>query len=260
MAALNGRGALAGGMSGASAGAAFGPVGAAIGGLGGGILGALSPDGSEYDARKRALIDMALRQIQDTNAEAGQSNYATNPDFLGAMEAYRDRSQGGMSGADRLAQQQAMNDAATASRMREGAILNGLASRGQAGGGAELAARLANAQGTTTAQFNAGANQAAAAQARALESLRGWGTMAGQQAGSQDAISQFNAQQRLNKAAMVGNVATGNASVYAQDAQRERQQSAGTLQGLGNAANTGVDIYQKWRKQQQDQAPGGGGQ
>ena len=245
----NGRGALAGGLSGAGAGAAFGPWGAGIGAGIGALTGLFSPDGSEDEARKRALIEQALAQLQGTNAEAGASDFATNADFAGAMGDLRARAQqGGMSGADRLAAEQAQNDAAAQARMREGAIMNSLASRGQAGGGSELAARLANSQGATVAQHSAGATQAAAAQQRALQSLQGWGTMAGQQAGAKDAISQFNASQRLNKAGMYGSLAMGGAGVYGQDAQRQRQQSAGTLQGLGDAANAGVDMYQRYKK------------
>jgi hypothetical protein len=257
--AANGRGALAGGISGASAGAALGPYGAAIGGGLGALTGLFSPDGSEDEARKRELINQALSQLAATNEQAGPSNYGTSQDFAGAMGAYRDRAQaGGMTGADRLAAEQAENDAAMQARMREGAIQNSMASRGQAGGGAELAARLANQQGTTSAMHQAGATQAAAAQGRALQSLQGWGTMAGQQAQGQDAISQFNAAQRLNKAGMYGNLATGAANTYGQDAQRERQQSAGTLQGLGNAANSGVDMY--LRNQRKVPASGTGGE
>jgi hypothetical protein len=213
----------------------------------------MSPDGSEDEARKRALIEQALAQLQGVNEQAGPSDYATNADFGGAMADFRTRAQtGGMTGADRLAAEQAQNDAASQARMREGAIMNSLASRGQAGGGGELAARLANSQGATVAQHSAGATQAAAAQQRALQSLQGWGTMAGQQASAKDAISTFNASQRLGKAGMVGNLASGNAAIYGQDAQRQRQQSAGTLQGLGNAANTGADMYQRYKKNTPD--------
>ena len=239
---------LGGAGSGASAGAAFGPWGAGIGGAIGGVAGLLGNDGSGDEARKRALIEQALAQLGAVNPEAGASDFASNQDFGNAMALMKQRAtEGGMTGADRLAQEQAMNDASMASRQRDQGVIQGLASRGQAGGGSELAARLMQGQGTAAAQHQSGAIQAGEAQRRALQSLQGWGSMAGQQAGAKDAIAQFNAQARLNKAGMYGSLAGGAAQMYGQDAQRQRQTQAGTLSGLGSLANAGVDRYMRSR-------------
>lgn len=241
--------ALGGAGSGAAAGAAFGPYGAAIGGGLGALSGLFGDDGSGDEARKRALIEEALRQLSMVNPEAGASDFASNQDFANSMALMKQRAtEGGMTGADRLAQEQAMNDAAMAGRQRDQSVIQGLAARGQAGGGSELAARLMQGQGTTAAQHQAGATQAGEAQRRALASLQGWGQMAGQQAGAKDAIAQFNAAARLNKAMAYGGLAGGAASMYGQDAQRQRQTTAGTLMGLGDIAGAGVDRYAKWKK------------
>lgn len=251
----NYRGALGGAAAGASAGAALGPYGMAGGAAIGGFAGLMGDDGSADEARKRALIEQALAQLAGVNPEAGASDFASNADFNNAMALYKQRAtEGGMTGADRLAQEQSMNDAAAAANMRDQGIIQGLATRGQAGGGSELAARLMNSQGATSAQHQAGAVQAGEAQRRALASLQGWGQMAGQQAGAKDAISEFNANARLQKAGMYGTLAMGGAGVYGQDAQRQRQTSAGTMMGLGDIGAAGADRYARWRRQQD--APG----
>lgn len=242
-------GALGGAASGAAAGSALGPWGALAGGAAGGLAGLFSGDGSEDEARRRALIEEALAQLQAVNPEAGASAYGSNQDFTGALSLMRQKAtEGGMTGADRLAAEQASNDAAVQDRMRSGAIQQGLASRGQAGGGAELAARLVGGQGTVAAQHGAGAIQAGAAQGRALQALQGWGGMAGEQAGASDAISRFNAHARLQKAGMYGVLAGGAADQYGRDAQRERQTSAGVVSNAMSGAGAGVDRYLDWRK------------
>lgn len=210
----------------------------ALGEMAGGIFG-----GSGDAKRQRQILEQALAELKGTNAEAGGSAYTSDPEMLAALAAMRKGyEQGGMTQADKLAQQQAMQESARAERGREGALMQNMAARGMGGGGAELAARLANQQQATDAQWGAGAHQAGLAQQRALESLRGWSGLASQRAGARDAIAQFNASQRLNKAGMVAGQANKNASYYGSEAERKRKQGAaiGGMAGSGLAGLTGL--------------------
>src|SRR5574337_685965 len=117
-------------------------------GGGGELLGGIAGEFLGGRDRQRQAIERALAELRGTNVEAGPSAYGSNVDFLGALGALRRQyEQGGMSGADRLAQAQAMNEAATRARMQNQGLMQGMAQRGQLGGGAELAGRLANNQG-----------------------------------------------------------------------------------------------------------------
>jgi hypothetical protein len=208
-----------------------GGLGATLGGIGGYLFG-----GGDR-ARQRRALEEALAQLKATKEEAGPSAYGTDPQYAAALEAMRSQyEQGGMSSADRLAQEQASNDAARADRMRQGAIMQSMAARGQSGGGAELAARLASDQGATEAAHAAGATQAGLAQQRALEALKGWSGMAGQRAGAADQIAEFNARQRLGKAGMLTGAYGNLSDYYAQQEAKKRAMGAGVGSGVGQAA------------------------
>jgi len=173
----------------------------------------------------------ALEEMRGANVEAGASAYGSDEDFLGALAGMRrGYEQGGMTSADRLAQQQAMEESARAERGREGALMQNMAARGMGGGGSELAARLSNQQAATQGQWQAGAQQAGQAQQRALESLRGWGGMAGQRSGASDAIREFNASQRLGKAQALAQL---QAQLAAAKKKKGWGQAIGTLAGGG---------------------------
>lgn len=118
---------------------------------------------------------------------------------------------GGMSQADRsqLAENIAQTNAAAASQ--RAAQIQQLQSQGNAGTGAELAARLSGGQQVANANAMAGANVATAAQARALQALQAnlQGNSAlnsqlfnqeAQKAQAQDIVNQFNtnAQNTMN--------------------------------------------------------------
>jgi hypothetical protein len=213
--------------SGAAAGAALGPWGAA-GGAALGIIGDLLSSGDDQAIRQ------ALEMLKNTNVEAGDSSYATDPNYNAALAAMRGQYEnGGMSAADKMASQQGMEQAAQAQRMQRGAMEQNMAARGMGGGGAEIAARAIGDQGLTTAQHGYGVQQAGMAQQRALDALKGWGGMSGERAGAKDAIARFNASQRLGKATAMlsgGGMQTGYANQSAQD-QRNRLAGYGTLAG-----------------------------
>lgn len=222
-------------------------------GGGGELLGGIAGEIFGGRDRQRQAIERALAELRNTNVEAGPTAYGSNVDYLGALGAMRrGYEQGGMSGADRLAQAQAMNDAATRARMQQGGIMQGMAQRGQLAGGAELAGRLAANQGATQAMYGAGAQGAQAAQARALESLRGWGGMAGQQASAADTIARFNAAQRLAKAQALVGAGYGAGNYYGNEANRRQDFGA----GLGRGAGAGLGYFFGQQGQgQQDEEP-----
>jgi hypothetical protein len=223
-------------------GQAGGSAGSGIGGGLGALAGSLFGGGDRR--RQRQILEQALADLKGTKEEAGSSAYGTDPQYAAALEAMRSQyEQGGMSSADRLAQEQASNDAARADRMRQGAIMQSMAARGQSGGGAELAARLASDQGATEAAHAAGATQAGLAQQRALEALKGWSGMAGQRAGAADQIAEFNARQRLAKAGMVYGGQTGMADYYAQQEANKKRLGAGVGSDIGRGAGMLIGGY-----------------
>lgn len=214
--------------------AGTGDLFAGLGELAGGLFG-----GDEDASRQRQILEQALAELRGTNAEAGGSSYTSDPEFLAALAAMRKGyEQGGMTQSDKQAQQQAMQESARAARGREGALMQNMAARGMGGGGAELAARLANNQAASEGMWNAGATQAGLAQQRALESLKGWSGMSGQRAGARDAIAQFNAAQRLRKAGMVADTSGGIADYYGSEAKRKRKVGAGIGRGIGGGIDT----------------------
>jgi len=113
----------------------------------------------------------------------------------------------GMTEADRAAFAQFMNQQNANTAQNRAAQLQQLQMQGNAGTGAELAARLAGVQGGANANAMAGAGMAQAAQARALQAMQAGlsgNTALNQQMFSQDAqkaqaqdlVNQFNAQAR----------------------------------------------------------------
>lgn len=114
-------------------------------------------------------------------------------------------SNNGMTEADRAALNATMNQTNANTAQQRAAMLQQLQMQGNAGTGAELAARLSGVQGGANSNAMAGANTAQAAQARALQAiqagLQGNANLNTQQfdqaakkASAQDAVNAFNAQ------------------------------------------------------------------
>jgi len=136
----------------------------------------------------------------------------------------------GMTEADRAALAATMNQTAAKTASDRAAQLQQMQMQGNAGTGAELAARLSGVQGGANANAMAGASTAQAAQARALAAiqagLQGNANLNTQQfdqaakkAAAQDAVNQFNAQARQStnlanagytQQANIGNFNTAN--------------------------------------------------
>jgi hypothetical protein len=136
---------------------------------------------------------------------------------------------------------------------KQGQILQEMQARGVAGGGAELAARMAAAQEGAQSEAESGDRLAAMAHERALKALEGSASLAGQVRGQEfgeesqkasaaDAIAQFNALQRA--AVQQRNIAEAN-----QAAMREadiKQQ----LEAQRTAAANQQEMYNKQLIQQ----------
>lgn len=114
---------------------------------------------------------------------------------------------GGMTEADRAMLASTMNQTAAKTASDRAAQIQQLQMQGNAGTGAELAARLSGVQGGANANASAGASSAQAAQLRALQAIQAGLTgnaalntsqfdQAAKKAAASDAVSNFNAQAR----------------------------------------------------------------
>jgi hypothetical protein len=124
---------------------------------------------------------------------------------MAALESLGQISKGGLTEGDMAAIEQARREVDSAQTAREQAILQDMQQRGIGGAGAELALKLASAQGAADRQGAASLDVVRDAQARALQALAAQGDLAGsvrgqdfgeqaQIAAAQDAIRQFNLQ------------------------------------------------------------------
>lgn len=266
--------ALSGAMSGAGAGAAFGPYGAIIGGVGGGLVGALSDDGPDLQAIYGDLdiptVEklIAAGRLNGTAYDQIREDPATREAQMRAL-AYLQNvgSAGGMDLQSRAAQDQAMQRQAQRDRAARMAVLNNMASRGMRGGGAELAASLADQQSSANANAMASTQAAAQARSRALQAFINSGQLGGQVRGqdwsnasqraeARDAIARFNSQNA--RSAYSQNMdwqlakARGMAGAEQEGYQRSNEQ-AGAAGYLGGGAYGALDDWQK-----RNQRPGGG--
>lgn len=158
--------------------------------------------------------------LRNLNPEAGASMYSgiqEDPQLratqMGTLDALKSIAGGGLRPEDKAAQLEAMDASNRNERGQRGAIMQSMASRGMAGSGNELAAQLANEQGAANRTSMAGTQAAGNASQRALQAIAMRGQMAGNirgqdfgnaaaKAGAQDAMSKFNAGQRVTKAGM----------------------------------------------------------
>jgi hypothetical protein len=227
-----------------------------IGEFGGSVVGDLLGAG---DRRKQAaLLQQALRDIENTNAETDPSAYEgaqADPALVTAQRAVLERlmregATDGLDRSERVGLSQAQQQIGRQERGSREAILQSMAARGMGGSGSELAAALTNQQGSADRSADMGASAAAAARQRQLAALSQSGqlstTARGQdfgekatRAGGVDAVNRFNAAARLNKAGMVAGMRTGQANLYGQNAERDLARGA----GAGAALGQGIGYY-----------------
>lgn len=180
--------------------------------------------------------DAAMRAISGVNAEANPLK-AEDPRLkklqMQALEQmYATASQGGMDPQAKAALLQAQTQNAAAERGARGAITQNAQARGVGGSGVEYLSSLANQQGAASRNNLAGTQAAGDARTRALMAMQGTLSGGGSVRGSdlnyqnsKAAIDQFNAAQRLKKAAMM-------AGQYSDRADRTSSMGG----GLGGAA------------------------
>lgn len=209
------------------------------------------------------LLDASIR----SSAIPDESRDATYAQALGAqrgsLEAQRRAleqmqgiaSAGGYTGVERGQIRQAQQQAAQHERSQRLAALNAMQARGMAGGGAELASRMAAQQSGANRAANDAVNIATAAQQRALQAMQASGGMAaqmGQTGGDMarqrlargNAINAFNlenanrrsraAQQAFDNQATITAGGTGQYNANAQSAFDQAQQKAAATGSLVN--------------------------
>ncbi len=237
----------------------MGAIGAGAGYAVGAGLGELLGGGAAAKARRRALLE-----LQGINEEAGPSAYEdlrTDPALRNAQIAAARRlasegAEGGLGIQSRVALNESAGDMARRERGGREAILQQMAMRGAGGSGASLAAQLQNQQGSADRNAAFGARAAADARQRALAATAQSGEFAGgirgqdwgegaQKAGALDALSRFNASQRLTKGGMVygGRMTNANA-----DAEHWNRLAGGT----GYAAGSVYDAWDARKKKPED--------
>jgi hypothetical protein len=187
--------------------------------------------------------EMANTILQEQTAMAGIS---TDPRLKNAQLAALADLQGvadskGLTVADKAGLNQIASDENTRERGQREAIIQNAQQRGVAGSGLELAAKLANEQGSATNASQRGFDVAKQAQDRALQAMINTGQLGGQIRGqdfseqesiaqAKDAINKFNTANQ-NTVQMANIQAKNNAA--AQNLA-EKQRIADTNVGTGN--------------------------
>ena len=211
-----------------------------------------------------------LQQMQQLGPSA-MENVATDPRLqaaqMSALQGLQDRSQSGYDATDRAAMAEAQMAAARQEQGQRGAIMQNMQARGMGGSGAELAAQLANQQGSANRMSATAGNIAGEGRQRALQAMMQSGQMAGQMQGAdfnrqaqiaqaRDQISQFNTTNNnkvqaqnnamINQARMANQqgrqgVASGNTSGQNQFNQNQFQNKQGVAQVQYNAATNDIN-------------------
>lgn len=224
------------------------------------------PTRSEYAGDVNPQL---LSNLQDIESQFG--GISTDPRFaqaqyqsLGGLDELI--AGGGQTAADKLAYQQATNDAASQASREQGNITRDMAERGLGGSGQEMAMRLASSQGAANRGADAAQTQAATAQQRALDAMIQRGELAGNMQGADfdrqakiaeatDRIRQWNRdnsmQVQQNNATMLNQAKTGN-----RDA---RQANTNLNAGIDNTGKqVGVNAVQDTYNNKMDKAVAGG--
>ena len=146
------------------------------------------------------LISQGDTALQDVSIDPRLRNSQ-----LSALDQISGIASSGMSEGDQAAFELARRNAAAEAQAKQGQILQNMAQRGQSGSGAELAASLANAQGSSDRLQQAQLEEAKARQQARMAALSQQANMASglrsadyseqsNLANARDAISRFNAQ------------------------------------------------------------------
>lgn len=153
------------------------------------------------------LGNFTPEELQATGLPSGVINLAMRQKQLQAIGGIEELSQTGLSAIDRAALAEIQNQIATQERGQRESILQNMAQRGISGSGQELAAQLQGSQAASQLASQQGMQQAAQAQRARMQALSSLSEMAGgieqtdfqreqQRQAAQDAINQFNVQNR----------------------------------------------------------------
>lgn len=138
-------------------------------------------------------------------------NIQVNPELvqaqMAALQQLSELGQTGLTQGEKAAAMELQREAAQQGRAQQNQIMQEMARRGMAGGGQELAAKLASSQASADRLSRHGNQLAQQAQARAMEAISQGGTMAGQVRGQEfdekaraaqaaDVLAQWAAQNR----------------------------------------------------------------
>jgi len=215
-------GAVSGAATGAKIGSMFGPgpgtlIGAGAGAIFGGIAGLFAGGAKKKAAEKLAAeVDamiaelglppetagpLLLEKLQQNGLYSAEVEQAINleaskvaqikedPSLRNAqmkgLELISGRAEMGLTPEDRAELAKVMDQTAQDTRGRDESIIQNMQARGQGGGGAELAARLASSQGSANRATTSGNEIAAAASRNALQAAGQMGQL-GSQIRSQD--------------------------------------------------------------------------
>lgn len=188
---------------------------------------------SEYNQIK---TDQKLRDIQNQ-----------------ALERMSVMGRAGLTPDERAAMRQAQAQVAQQGQATQQAIIQNLAARGQAGGGAEIAARLGASQAASQQMSEAADRASAMGAQRALQALASTGGMAGQmeqqrfgqeaqRAQAADVMNRFNVEAQIGR--QQRNIAASNVAQAAnlQNLQRIRD---------ANVAQANQELYNQQARQRQ---------
>lgn len=199
-----------------------------------------APAVQDMEIQLQQLVEQGVLTPEEAQAELlGRSemdNISTDPRFktaqMDALLGLQDiSSSGGLTDADMANLNKIRTEENTAARGQREAILQNAQSRGIGGSGLELMSQLQNQQDSATRTSQRDMDIAGQAQARALEALIQGGQLGGQMqsqdfnqqaqvAGANDAIAQFNAQNK--QAVGMANTQARNAAQEANLANKQR--------------------------------------
>lgn len=215
----------------------------------------LNPNDIQQLQLNQEAVQGTLTPAQEATMQQQQSGLlgiSTDPRLkqaqMNALNQLGQLGQGGLTATEKANLYNITNQSQGNAEAASKAITANMAARGMGGGGAELAARLAAAQGAANTGASNALGVAGQSQNNALQAMMGAGTLGGQmqqtsfgqqaqQQSAQDAINRFNAAnaQQVNAA----NIASQN---YAQ------QQNLANKQGVANT-NVGIQNQQNMQNQ-----------
>ena len=208
-----------------------------------------TPDIAQMQLQLDQLVQQGILSPEEAQVylqnPSAMNQISTDPKLqqaqMDALASLQEIGQGGMTDMDRAQLAKIAQDEAIRSRGAREAILQNMEARGAGGSGASLLAQLQNSQDAANRQSMRDTEVAGMAQQRALQALQGAGQMGGQMQNTQfnqqaqvaqanDAINQFNTQNRQQ----VGNLNTSARNTAAAQNLAEKQRVADTNVGTAN--------------------------